>query len=296
MCGHQTHGLGRPPSNESKLPAGSFAPLAGSLRKAERSPVGRPRRASAARRRGTQQVQQASYPAGGRGRDARGPGRGGRAQHRRGRGALPAPRRLRGALRRRRRGGPRAAGTGDARPRRARPHAAQGRRLRGHAPAAGARRHAHHHADGAQVGGRAHRRARDGRRRLRGEALQRPGAGQPRARRAAARRRPARRVAWRRRWSSTASPSTRCHAPSRCAARSATSRRRSSTSWPRWHGARAQVFNREKLLELVWGSAEYIDPSTVTVHVRRVREKIEEDPSQPRFIATVWGVGYRFEP
>ena len=57
-----------------------------------------------------------------------------------------------------------------------------------------------------------------------------------------------------------------------------------------------RVFNRDKLLELVWGSAEYIDPSTVTVHVRRVREKIEEDPSQPRFIATVWGVGYRFEP
>jgi DNA-binding response OmpR family regulator len=57
-----------------------------------------------------------------------------------------------------------------------------------------------------------------------------------------------------------------------------------------------QVFNREKLLELVWGSAEYIDPSTVTVHVRRVREKIEDDPSRPRFIATVWGVGYRFEP
>ena len=57
-----------------------------------------------------------------------------------------------------------------------------------------------------------------------------------------------------------------------------------------------QVFNREQLLELVWGSADYIDPSTVTVHVRRVREKIEEDPSQPRFIATVWGVGYRFEP
>jgi DNA-binding response OmpR family regulator len=57
-----------------------------------------------------------------------------------------------------------------------------------------------------------------------------------------------------------------------------------------------QVFNRDQLLELVWGSAEYIDPSTVTVHVRRVREKIEEDPSQPHFIATVWGVGYRFEP
>ncbi|HTX70936.1 MAG TPA: response regulator transcription factor, partial [Thermoleophilia bacterium] len=57
-----------------------------------------------------------------------------------------------------------------------------------------------------------------------------------------------------------------------------------------------QVFNRDQLLELVWGSADYIDPSTVTVHVRRVREKIEEDASQPRFILTVWGVGYRFEP
>jgi DNA-binding response OmpR family regulator len=56
------------------------------------------------------------------------------------------------------------------------------------------------------------------------------------------------------------------------------------------------VFNRDKLLELVWGSADYIDPSTVTVHVRRVRAKIEDDPSQPRHIRTVWGVGYRFEP
>jgi two-component system, OmpR family, response regulator ResD len=56
------------------------------------------------------------------------------------------------------------------------------------------------------------------------------------------------------------------------------------------------VFNRDKLLELVWGSADYIDPSTVTVHVRRVRAKIEADPSQPRHITTVWGVGYRFEP
>ncbi len=56
------------------------------------------------------------------------------------------------------------------------------------------------------------------------------------------------------------------------------------------------VFNRDKLLEMVWGSADYIDPSTVTVHVRRVRAKIEDDPSQPRHITTVWGVGYRFEP
>ena len=57
-----------------------------------------------------------------------------------------------------------------------------------------------------------------------------------------------------------------------------------------------QVFNRDQLLDLVWGLTEYIDPSTVTVHVRRLREKIEPDPSNPRYIQTVWGVGYRFEP
>ena len=56
-----------------------------------------------------------------------------------------------------------------------------------------------------------------------------------------------------------------------------------------------QVFNRNQLLDLVWGMTEYIDPSTVTVHVRRLREKIEADPSNPRHIQTVWGVGYRFE-
>jgi DNA-binding response OmpR family regulator len=56
------------------------------------------------------------------------------------------------------------------------------------------------------------------------------------------------------------------------------------------------VFTRDQLLESVWGSADYIDPSTVTVHVRRVREKIEAEPSSPRWVATVWGVGYRFEP
>lgn len=57
-----------------------------------------------------------------------------------------------------------------------------------------------------------------------------------------------------------------------------------------------QVFNRDQLLDLVWGLTEYIDPSTVTVHVRRLREKIERDPSDPRHIKTVWGVGYKFEP
>ena len=56
------------------------------------------------------------------------------------------------------------------------------------------------------------------------------------------------------------------------------------------------VFNRTQLLDQVWGYTEYVDPSTVTVHVRRLREKIERDPSNPRHVQTVWGVGYRFEP
>jgi DNA-binding response OmpR family regulator len=56
-----------------------------------------------------------------------------------------------------------------------------------------------------------------------------------------------------------------------------------------------RAFRREELLEQVWGFA-YGDTSTVTVHVRRLREKIEADPSAPRYVCTVWGVGYRFEP
>lgn len=57
-----------------------------------------------------------------------------------------------------------------------------------------------------------------------------------------------------------------------------------------------QVFTRVQLLDQVWGIADYIDPGTVTVHVRRLREKIEEDPSTPQHILTVWGIGYKFEP
>lgn len=57
-----------------------------------------------------------------------------------------------------------------------------------------------------------------------------------------------------------------------------------------------QVFTRDQLLERVWGGADYIDPGTVTVHVRRLREKIETDPSKPEHLLTVWGVGYKFEP
>jgi DNA-binding response OmpR family regulator len=58
-----------------------------------------------------------------------------------------------------------------------------------------------------------------------------------------------------------------------------------------------QVFSRGQLLQHVWdSSADYQDPSTVTVHVRRLRSKIETCPDDPRWITTVWGVGYRFEP
>jgi len=58
-----------------------------------------------------------------------------------------------------------------------------------------------------------------------------------------------------------------------------------------------QVFSRAQLLESVWQSSpEWQDPATVTVHVRRIRNKIETDPENPRWITTVWGVGYRFEP
>ncbi len=57
-----------------------------------------------------------------------------------------------------------------------------------------------------------------------------------------------------------------------------------------------QVFNRDELLDRVWGESEYLDPSTVTVHVRRLREKLELDPAKPEHILTVWGVGYKFEP
>lgn len=56
-----------------------------------------------------------------------------------------------------------------------------------------------------------------------------------------------------------------------------------------------QVFNRGELLKQVWGSSpEWQDPATVTVHVRRIRQKIEKDPQNPRWIQTVWGIGYRF--
>jgi two-component system, OmpR family, response regulator ResD len=57
-----------------------------------------------------------------------------------------------------------------------------------------------------------------------------------------------------------------------------------------------RVFSRDQLMEAVWMEPWFDDTSTVTVHVRRLRAKLGDDPAQPRFIETVWGVGYRFQP
>jgi two-component system response regulator ResD len=57
-----------------------------------------------------------------------------------------------------------------------------------------------------------------------------------------------------------------------------------------------QVFSRNQLMDAIWQYSFYTDTSTVTVHIRRLRTKIELDPAQPRHIETVWGVGYRFAP
>lgn len=57
-----------------------------------------------------------------------------------------------------------------------------------------------------------------------------------------------------------------------------------------------QVFSREQLMEAVWHHAFYTDTSTVTVHIRRLRAKVEANTAVPRHVQTVWGVGYRLEP
>ncbi len=57
-----------------------------------------------------------------------------------------------------------------------------------------------------------------------------------------------------------------------------------------------QVFSRNQLMDAVWQHSFYTDTSTVTVHIRRLRAKLENDPSHPRHLETVWGTGYRFSP
>ena len=57
-----------------------------------------------------------------------------------------------------------------------------------------------------------------------------------------------------------------------------------------------QAFSRDQLLDAVWDKEFFGYPSTVTVHIRRLREKIEKDPDRPAHVKTVWGVGYKFDP
>ena len=64
-----------------------------------------------------------------------------------------------------------------------------------------------------------------------------------------------------------------------------------------WYMAKGspQVYTRQQLLEALWEPDFYGDENTLTVHIRRLREKIEENPTKPMFIKTIWGVGYKFE-
>jgi DNA-binding response OmpR family regulator len=55
-----------------------------------------------------------------------------------------------------------------------------------------------------------------------------------------------------------------------------------------------RVFTRQELMDRVWGYRSALDTGTLTVHIRRLREKIEDDPGRPRHLETVWGLGYRF--
>ena len=57
-----------------------------------------------------------------------------------------------------------------------------------------------------------------------------------------------------------------------------------------------RAFTRDEIYSRIWGDDLYVDSSNIAVHVRRLREKIEDDPSQPQHIETVWGVGYRWKP
>jgi two-component system response regulator ResD len=57
-----------------------------------------------------------------------------------------------------------------------------------------------------------------------------------------------------------------------------------------------QAFSRNQLMDAVWQYSFYTDTSTVTVHIRRLRTKLERDPAHPRHLETVWGIGYRFAP
>ena len=148
------------------------------------------------------------------------------------------------------------------------------------------------HADRARRGDRPRGRARGRRRRLRHQAVQPARAGAARRLGAAPRRRRARRRrgGWSTATSSSTRPRTRRTASGEPLA--LTGREFDLLRFLLAHPGTA--FSRDELLEQVWGWS-FGDQSTVTVHVRRLREKVEPDPTRPVRLLTVWGVGYRWE-
>lgn len=58
---------------------------------------------------------------------------------------------------------------------------------------------------------------------------------------------------------------------------------------------RHRVFTKEQIYQMIWKDAYYGDENIINVHIRRLREKIEDDPSNPQYIKTLWGIGYKFE-
>ena len=97
--------------------------------------------------------------------------------------------------------------------------------------------------------------------------------------------------------SSATSPSTPWPARSGCRTASSRPRPRSSPCWPSWPAPPARSSPASSCSSQVWdSSSEWQDAGTVTEHIRRIRRKIEVDPDSPRWVRTVRGVGYRFEP
>ena len=79
-----------------------------------------------------------------------------------------------------------------------------------------------------------------------------------------------------------------------CAARKSTSPQRNSRFWRCSRVNPGQAFTRGQIYEHIWGRDSNVDESSITVFMRKIREKIEDNPSQPKYLLTVWRVGYKF--
>lgn len=79
-----------------------------------------------------------------------------------------------------------------------------------------------------------------------------------------------------------------------CAARKSTSPQRNSRFWLLLASNPGQAFTRGQIYEHIWGRDSSVDESSITVFMRKIREKIEDNPSQPKYLLTVWRVGYKF--